>query len=118
MTTGAEFVKAITSLRHIGPRTRRYRDSRNMREVMLADVLEAVEAPFMFSDERSKTLQAGWTAVCAYWKHIDSARMGAEKSARIKDLSPYQFAKFLGRMIDAGISNMYEAELWLADVDV
>ena len=118
MTKGQQFVKAITTLHHVGPRTRRYRDHRDLIRVMLDDVREAVVAPCMFSEQRAKALQTGYTAVNAYYKHIEGCRISPEKTLAVKALSPYQFAKFLGRMIDAGVSNMFEAELWLQQNNV
>jgi hypothetical protein len=118
VTKGQQFVKAITTLHHIGSRTRRYRDNRDMVRVMLDDVREAVANPFMFSEDRAKALQAGYTAVNAYFKHVEGCRIAPEKVLAVKSLSPYRFAKFLGRMVDAEISNMYEAELWLATAEI
>lgn len=118
MTKGQQFVKAITTLHHVGPRTRRYRDDRDLFNAILGDVREATIAPFMFSEQRAAALQAGWTAVNAYYKHIDGGRIDPTKCIAVKSLSPYQFAKFLGRMIDAGISNMLEAEIWLQRNDI
>ncbi|WP_181785353.1 hypothetical protein [Streptomyces phytophilus] len=117
-TKGQEFVKAITTLHHIGPRTRRYRDGSDLVRAMLTDVQQAVSTPIMFSEQRATALQTAWTAVTAYYKHIDGGRISPEKCLAVKSLSPYQFAKFLGRMVDAGIGNMGEAERWLNTNDI
>lgn len=118
MTKGQQFAKALTSLHHVGPRTRRYRDHRDLVRAMLDDIQEATVAPFMFSEQRAKALQAGYTARTAYYKHIEGCRISPEKTLAVKALSPYQFARFLGRMIDAEISNMYEAEVWLITAEI
>jgi hypothetical protein len=113
MTKGQQFTKTITRLNQVGGRTRRYRKGADMFNMMLADVQTAIESPFAFSETSSNALASGWTAVCAYRHHIDGYRARPELCAAVKDLSPYRFAQFLGRMIDAGISNMGEAEQWL-----
>jgi hypothetical protein len=118
MTKGQEFAKTVTRLNGIGGRTRRYRKGADMFNMMLADVQTAIESPFAFSETSSKALASGWTAVCAYRHHIDGYRGRPELCAAVKSLSPYRFAQFLGRMIDAGISNMGEAEQWLRTAKV
>lgn len=111
-TKGQEFTKAITSLHCIGARTKRYRGDVDLFRTITEDIEQSVTYPFMFSEKRGQAIREGWTAVCAYRKHIEGGRISATKIAAIKSLSPYQFAKFLGRMIDDGISNMHEAEIW------
>jgi hypothetical protein len=118
MTKGQEFAKTITRLNQIGGRTRRYRKGADLFNLMLADVQTAIESPFAFSETSTAVLTSGWTAVTAYFHHIDGYRARPEICVAVKDLSPYRFAQFLGRMIDAGISNMYEAEQWLATAKV
>lgn len=118
MTKGQEFAKTVTSLNQIGARTRRYRKGADMHRAILGDVQMAIEAPFTFSETSAKALTSAWTAVAAYYKHIDGGRARPETCLAVKALSPYRFAQFLGRMIDAGISNMGEAEQWLATVEV
>ena len=118
MTKGQEFAKTITRLNKIGGRTRRYRAGRDLFATMLNEAQEGVTAPFMYSEATAKTLATGWTAVQAYYKHIEGGRVRPETCLAVKALSPYRFAQFLGRMIDAEISNMFEAEQWLATAEV
>lgn len=118
MTKGQEFAKTITRLNQVGGRTRRYRKGADLFNLMLDDVQTAVSYPNAFSEASTKALTSGWTAVTAYYKHIDGCRARPELCAAVKSLSPYRFAQFLGRMIDAGISNMHEAERWLATATV
>jgi hypothetical protein len=118
MTKGQEFAKTITRLNKIGARTRRYRKGADLFNLILDDVQTAVASPFTFSESSTKALASAWTAVTAYHKHIDGGRARPETCLAVKSLSPYHFAQFLGRMIDAEISNMYEAEQWLATVEV
>lgn len=118
MTKGQQFAKTVTRINQVGPRTRRTRKGIDIVASMLSDAQEAVSSPFMYSETSAKALAAGWTAVTAYYKHIDGGRARPETCLAVKSLSPYRFAQFLGRMIDAGFSNMAEAEQWLATAKV
>lgn len=118
MTKGQEFAKTVTRINGIGGRTRRYRKGADLFNLILSDVQTAVESPFAFSKTSTAALTSGFIAAWAYHQHIDGGRARPEICLAVKDLSPYRFAQFLGRMIDAGISNMYEAEQWLKTATV
>lgn len=117
-TKGQQFAKALTSLHKVGPRTRRYRDNVDQFSMMIADVEESVIAPFAFSEQRGAALREGWTAVGAYRKHIEGGRVSGRVISAVQALTPYQFAQFLGRMIDDNVTNMQQAEVWLRKVEI
>jgi hypothetical protein len=116
LTTGREF--ATTMLRNfgIGARTRRTRDGMNM----VTEIIEAVErATYLegyYGEEKIRIFRAAFAPVGGYQKHILGYRARPETCAKIQAMSPYQFVMLLADMIDAGVTNMGEAETYFGSL--
>lgn len=109
------------TLRHgfrIGTRTKRYGRIFGHRVDLHAEMVEAIENavqfPGYYGPEKTAILHAAWGAAMSYRKHYDGHRMDAVLRRRISEMSAYQFAALLGRMVDAGISNVGEGEQFFA----
>jgi hypothetical protein len=112
-TAGQQFTAHVAKSLAIGGKTRNHRGSRNMRNEILETVDTACQYPGYWTPERQSAIRAASTAVAAYRKHILGARVDSIVCWYVREgMSPYRFAQFLGRMVDAKISNMGEAELF------
>jgi hypothetical protein len=87
---------------------------------MVNEIIESVERaaylPGYYSDEKARIFRAAKTAVDGYRKHIEGYRARPETCGRIAAMSPRQFVLLLADMVDAGVSNMGEAEQYFAEM--
>lgn len=110
-TAGQTFTASMVKMLHIGPHTRARRDGLNLRTDILETISNSVIYPGIENEQRTAALRPAYTAVNGYHKHIDGGRVDAVICWYVREgLSPYQFVKLLGRMVDAKVSNMLEAE--------
>ena len=111
-TAGQTFTASMVKNLGIGTRTRL---SSSLRADILAAVRTAVVYPGSYSEQRTAAFAAAYTAVSGYRKHIDGGRVDAIVCWYVREgLSAYQFTKLLGRMVDANVTNMLEAEEFFA----
>jgi hypothetical protein len=126
-TTGKQFAALVREIFRIGTRTRANRETYGTkrrtqilisydRDDLTTDILGYVtetvfERNAQPSEERD-IVRAAWGAVCAWEKHIKTGRAGFSQCRYLKSLSPYQFTKLLGEMVDAGITNTGQGEQW------
>lgn len=96
----------------IGARTRRRRGRTDFRR----DIIEAIESatryPGTYVGARHEAYARAWVIACAWRKHVDGYRIDGVLHSRITQMSPWQLTALLGRMVDAGISNVGEAEVF------
>lgn len=107
-TAGQKFTASMVKNLGIGTRTRL---RQSLREDILEAVRNAVVYPGCYSEQRTADFSAAYTAVSSYHKHIEGGRVDAIVCWYVREgLSAYQFTKLIGRMVDANVTNMLEAE--------
>jgi hypothetical protein len=107
-TAGQTFTASMVKNFGIGTRTRLNGD---LREDILKAVHDAAVMPGYYSEQRTAAFTPAFAAVNGYVKHIDGGRVDAIVCWYVREgLSAYQFTKLLGRMVDANVTNMLEAE--------
>lgn len=109
-TTGRQFADAVRKSFRIGTRTRDGRDGGSVKRDMLESIANAVLYPGYYGEERTNLSRAAWGTYLSYEKHIDGFRVDGNLHHRITKMTPYQFAGFLGDMIDSGVTNVGEGE--------
>jgi hypothetical protein len=117
-TAGQKLAATLRKLNKVGTRTRRYRGNVNVVEMMLEDIRTATVYPGSFSTDAQTVLTSAWGVYSAWQKHIDGHRIDGALWGKIKDLSPWQTANLLGQMVDAGITNNGEAEVFFANLKI
>lgn len=109
-TTGQQFAKTMRSNLGIGTRTRRHRLGTDLHAEILDCIRNATWYPGYYSGPRDTLFRSAYSALLSYDKHIAGYRVDGDLISHIKALSPYQFCALIGRMVDAGISNVGEGE--------
>lgn len=109
-TTAAATTTTLRRYFSVSPRTRRFRSDEDLFDRMLTAVETAATQPGYFSETTEQALRPAFGAVLAYRKHVDGYRIDGETIFRIKSLSPWQFAAFIGQMVEAGVTNTGEGE--------
>jgi hypothetical protein len=116
-TAGQTFTASLVKTMGIGGRTRNRNRRGNVREDIIETVQTAATVPGYWTSERQRTLATGYTAINGYRNHILGGRVDSIVCWYVREgLSPYQFAKLLGRMIDADVTNAYQAELFFGSL--
>ncbi len=119
-TAGQVLAATLRNNFRIGTRTHRYGTIFGHRTDLHATMIEAVEnavqLPGYYSPEKTNILRTAWGAAMSYRKHYDGYRMNSIVRRRISEMSAYQFAALLGRMVDAGVTNTGEGERFFADM--
>ena len=116
MSTGTDFAAMVRKARHMSPRTRTYRDGFNMKDEVLDDIAASNNFPGYFNETRTALYSAAFPVLNAYLKHVKGGRIDGMTAYRIQMMSPWQFAGFLGEMIDAGITNNFEGEVFFQNM--
>ncbi len=114
-TAGQALAAEIRAMYQIGARSRWNRKTGRTvrRDSMIRDLREATgEYRGIESDRRTTILDAAHTALSAYAKFIDGYRIDGVLRFQIMDRTPWEFAAFLGDMVDSGCVNMGEFETW------
>jgi hypothetical protein len=110
-TAGQKFTAQLVKTLHVGGRTRNRNRRGSVRENMIDTVQTAATVPGYWTKDRQAVLAAGYTVINGYRNHILGGRVDSIVCWYVREgLSPYQFAKLLGRMIDADVTNAYQAE--------
>jgi hypothetical protein len=117
-TPGTTLTAELRHYFHIGSSTRHYRKSRlGNRQDLHNEMVEAIESAAAYAGYFHQPMQDALTnagpVACSYRKHVGGYRLNGNIIAAINSLSPWQFAAFLGQMVDAGISNVGEGEQFL-----
>lgn len=116
-TAGQKFTATLTKTLHIGSRTRNRRGVYNLREEIVETVQTAATIPGYWTAERQQAMAAGYTAINAYRKHIEGGRLDSIICWYVREgMSPYQFAKLLGRLIDTDITTVFQAEAFFSSL--
>lgn len=118
-TAGQQLTAELRRYFRIGTRTRRYRKSPwGGRDDLHASMIREIEAVCSFPNgsPRDGLLKPGWPAVLSYEKHYLGYRMNGLLRRHIELMSPWQFSALLGRMVDAGVSNVGEGEQFFREM--
>lgn len=117
MTKGQQLAATLRRLHKVGTRTRRYRGRLSVVESMLESISNAAnQYPGYYTGETYQVLSSAAAVYWAWQKHVEGYRIRPELCAQIKALSPWQTAKLLGQMVDAGITNNGEGEMFFAQL--
>lgn len=115
-TTGQALTGKLRSYFSVGPRTRRYRKGTDLHAEMVEAINMAAQYPDYYAEQTQATFTVGFAAAQGYIKHILGYRAAPTVTGRVNNMTAYQFAAFLGQMVDAGITNNGEAERYLQEV--
>lgn len=119
-TTGQVLAATLRQNFAIGTRTRRYGKIFGHRTDLHTAMIEAIENanhyPGYFGPEKTAILATAFATALSYRKHVGGYRIDGMLAQHINRLSAYQFAALLGRMVDAGVTNVGEGERFFADM--
>ncbi|MFD8545687.1 hypothetical protein [Streptomyces sp. NPDC059649] len=113
-TKGQNFAREMRSFLRIGARTRRIRQGRDLQAQILECITNAAWSTGYYNADREQTFRAAFGAWMAYDKHIAGYRVDGILIAHIKAMTPYQFCALIGDMIDAGVTNAGEGEIFFS----
>ena len=113
-TTGQAVTATLRKYMTIGTRTRRYARGEDRNATMVDYLTYASTDPGYFAQATEDALSPARYAVSAYQKHVGGYRINPVTSARIRNMTPWQFSAFLGQMVDSGCTNNGEFESWFA----
>ncbi|GAA0501094.1 hypothetical protein [Streptomyces olivaceiscleroticus] len=103
-TKGQQFTRDMRHFLSIGTRTRRDRKGFDLhREIVEWVVTAAMQRGTLHPDQEAAFIPA-FDAACAWIKDIKNGRGSWMVIEHINQLSPWQFCKFLGDMVDAGVN--------------
>jgi len=112
MSTGTDFAKMVRKYFRIGATTRTYRGGRNMKDEILEAIATSNNYPGYYNETQTALFAAAYPVFNAYLKHVKGYRVDGMVAYHIEKMTPWQFARFLGEMIDAGINTAYEGEMY------
>ncbi|MFB4265351.1 hypothetical protein [Nonomuraea sp. GTA35] len=84
------------------------------REIVLAGIDTCIEDPDCLPADVRELYRLAWRGpVCSWRHHVETGRADLSQTLYLRDLSPWQFIKVLGDMLDANVTNTGEGERWL-----
>lgn len=111
-TAGQQLTDKLRTYFGIGSRTRTRRNGLNLRDAMIEMLEVNAQYPGYNTPETTEILRPGFSVACAYRKHVEGCRIDGQLARVIREMSPWQFAALLGRMVDAGVTNTYQGEVF------
>ncbi len=119
-TAGRKLADALRQNFKIGTRTRRYGkvfgSRTDLHAAMIESIRNANNYPGYYGPEKTAALAPGFTVALAYGKHVAGCRIDGVLARRINEMSAYRFAELLGRMVDAGVTNVGEGERFFQEM--
>jgi hypothetical protein len=115
-TPGQQLTTALRRYLGVGTRTRRYRKGDDLHREMYQALRLAAEVAGYFTERTESALRPGYAAALSYEKHVMCFRVGHVLRRRIEEMSPWQFAALLGRMVDAGVTCTGAGERFFAEM--
>lgn len=119
-TAGQELADELRRYFRVGTRTRRYRTVRGHRTDLHADMIEAINLactmPGYYTERTEKPLRVAGGVYLSWLKHVGGYRIDGMLRLRLTQMSPWQLADLLGRMVDAGITNVGEGEQFFREM--
>lgn len=114
-TAGQKFIKNAKRVFKIGPSTKRFRRFDNMIDLIGAGVKNARYHPGYYSLETTEAFAPALNVIFAWEKHVDCRRLDGAMTEILLQIRPYRFIWLVGAMIDAGVTNVSEAEGWFRE---
>lgn len=115
-TAGQELTAELRRYFRVGARTRRYRNSADLHDSMIEALHTATVYPGCYSQRTNDIFASAWGVYLSYAKHVGGYRIDGMLRYRISQMSPYQFAALLGRMLDEGIQNTGDGERFFSEM--
>lgn len=115
-TAGQQLAAMLRKVERIGTRTRRYRKGLDMHQAMIEAIRNATVYPGYWTGEKHAVLSGAWTVFANWSKHVDGGRIDPVLASKIAQLSPWRFAALLGEMVDAGVTNTGEGEIFFSNL--
>jgi len=116
MSAGTEFAKMVRKNFGMSARTRTYRNGLNMKDEILEAIANSNNYPGYYNETKSAIFHTAYPIMNAIIKHVKGGRIDPMVAYQIEMMSPWQYAGFLGEMIDAGITNNGEAEIYFQNM--
>jgi hypothetical protein len=113
-TAGAALTAELRRYFTVGPRTRRSRKGRDLHNAMVEAIEIAAEYPGYYHEPLQTALCGAYAVALSYRKHVGGYRISGEKIAKVNAMTAWQFAAFLGQMVDAGVENTGQGEEFLS----
>ncbi len=114
ITAGQILAVTLRANFRIGTRTGRYGrvfgHRTDLHEAMVEAIENASRYPGYYNAEKTAVFGTASASARSYRKHYDGYRIDGVLRRHISEMSAYQFAALLGRMVDAGITNVGEGE--------
>src|SRR5262245_51658025 len=102
-TAGQTLAAELRAAFRVGTRTCNWRAGLNLREEMIEAIENATRWPGYYTGRRHEVFTKAWVIACSWRKHIDGHRIDPVLRSRITQMSLWQIANLLGRMVDAGV---------------
>jgi hypothetical protein len=113
-TAGQKLAATLRQMFSVGTRTRRWRKGNDIHAEFMEAIRNATVYPGYYTGDKHTALAGAWSVYNTWSKHVDGYRIDPVLRSKIAKLSPWQLANLLGRMVDAGITNTGEGEMFFA----
>jgi hypothetical protein len=113
-TAGQNLTATLRTYFHVSARTRRVRKGQNLQNEMLDMLLTANQYPGYYSEAQHEALRGSFALWASWQKHVEGYRIDGMLRYRLTTMSPWEFSALLGDMLDAGVTNVGQAEEYFA----
>ena len=104
----------IRTSARINTRTRDRREGGSLKLEMVEAIFNSNNYPGFYNPARTALYSAAFGTAVAYQKHVLGYRISGDLAFRISQMSPWEFSGMLGSMIDAGIANTGQGEMFFS----
>jgi hypothetical protein len=114
MTSGQQLAQTLRKGFGINSRSRDRRDGGSIKRDMIEAIENAVALPGYCGPAKTAIYATASAVVRSHRKHVDGYRIDGQLRYHITSMTPWEFAGLLGEMVDAGITNVGEGEVFYA----
>jgi hypothetical protein len=115
-TAGQDLTATLRTYFHVSARTRRVRKGQNIPADMLNMIANAAQYPGYYNEAQHAALNGSYALLLSWQKHVEGYRIDGMLRYRLTTMTPWAFSAFLGDMLDAGVTNVGQAEVFFADM--
>ena len=115
-TAGQALTTTLRTYFHVNVRTRRVRKGQNIPAAMLEMMQIANTYPGYYSEAQHAALRGSYALLLSWQKHVEGYRIDGMLRYRLTAMTPWEFSALLGQMLDAGITNVGQAETFFANM--